>query len=81
MKVFPLFAAGIDDTSGIGGKFAAVLLIPLENLQPVKLTPVVDLDLQISPLIFEKFRNDPNAFIRDLGEDDSRKKLQEKNLV
>ncbi len=36
--------------------------------------PVVHLDLQISPLIFEKIWNGPNAIIRGLGEDYSRKK-------
>jgi hypothetical protein len=45
------------------------------------LPPVVHLDLQISPRIFEKIRNDPNAIIRGLGEDDSRKKPEAKNLV
>ncbi len=39
------------------------------------------LDLQISLRIFEKLRNDPNAIIRGLGEDDSRKKPEELNLV
>jgi hypothetical protein len=41
------------------------------NLPPVSLTPVVHLDLRISPRIFEKIRNDPNAIIRGLGEGDS----------
>jgi hypothetical protein len=48
-----------------------VSLIPVANLPPVSLTPVVHLDLRISPRIFEKIRNDPNVFIRGLGEGDS----------
>jgi hypothetical protein len=42
---------------------------------------VVYLDLQISPRVFEKIWNVPNAIIRGLGEDDSRKKPEAKNLV
>jgi hypothetical protein len=42
---------------------------------------VVHLDLRISPRIFEKIRNDPNVIIRGLGEGDSRKKADAKNLV
>ncbi len=68
------FAAGVVDT---GGKFAAGVvdtggnLPPVANLPPVSLTPVVHLDLRISPRIFEKIRNDPNVIIRGLGERDS----------
>jgi hypothetical protein len=36
----------------------------------VSLTPVVHLDLRISPRIFEKIRNDPNVIIRGLVEGD-----------
>jgi hypothetical protein len=54
------------------------LAILVANL-PVLLIPVVHLNLQISPQIFEK--NLKNAIIRDLGEDDSRKKPEAKNLV
>ncbi len=43
----------------------------MANLPPVSLIPVVHLDLQISSRIFEKVRNDPDAIIRALGEDDS----------
>jgi hypothetical protein len=66
--------AGVVDT---GGKFAAGVvetggnLPPVANLPPVSLTPVVHLDLRISPRIFEKIRNDPNVIIRGLGEGDS----------
>jgi hypothetical protein len=49
------FAAGVVDT----------------GLPPVLLTPVVNLDLRISPRIFEKIRNDPNVIVRGLGEGDS----------
>jgi hypothetical protein len=49
-----------------------VSLIPVANSPPVSLTPVVHpLDLRISPRIFEKIRNDPNAIFRGLGEGDS----------
>jgi hypothetical protein len=45
-------------------------LTPVANLPRESLTPVVHLDLRISPCIFEKIRNDPNV-IRGLGEGDS----------
>jgi hypothetical protein len=57
------FAASVVDTGGN--------LPPVANLPPVSLTPVVHLDLRISPRIFEKIRNDPNVIIRGLGEGDS----------
>jgi hypothetical protein len=41
----------------------------MAKLPPVSLIPVVHLDLQISPRIFEKIRNDP--IITGLGGDDS----------
>ncbi len=50
-------------------------------LPPVSLTPVVHLDLRISPQIFEKIRNDSNVIIRGLGEGDSWNKPEAKNLV
>ncbi len=40
-------------------------------LPPVPLTPVVHLEPQISPGIFEKIRNDHNDILRCLGETDS----------
>ena len=52
-------------------KFAAGVVYTGGNLPPVSLTPVVHLDLRISPRIFEKIRNDPNVIIRGLGEGDS----------
>jgi hypothetical protein len=62
------FAPGAVDTSG---KFAAGVVDTGSNLPPVSLTPVVHLDLQISPRIFEKIRNDPNIIFRGLVEGDS----------
>ncbi len=62
------FAAGVGDTVG---KFPAGVVDTGGNLPPVSLTPVVHLDLRISPRIFEKIRNDPNVIIRGLGEGDS----------
>jgi hypothetical protein len=46
------FASGVVDT---GGKFAAGVVDTGGNLSPVSLTPMVHLDLRISPRIFEKF--------------------------
>jgi hypothetical protein len=58
--LFPLFANGINNTSGTGGKFS---------------TGVVDtsgkFDLRISPQIFKIIQNDPRFFFRGLGEDES----------
>jgi hypothetical protein len=51
------------------------------HLPPVSLTPVANLELRISPRIFEKIWIGPNGIIRGLGETDSRKKLKAKNLV
>jgi hypothetical protein len=67
-KLGAKFAAGVVDT---GGKFAAGVVETGGNLPQVSLTPVVHLDLRISPRIFEKIRNDPNVIIRGLGEGDS----------
>ncbi len=52
-----------------------------QNFPPVSLTPVVNLDLRISPRIFKKVRTDPNVISRGLGEDNSWKKPEERNLV
>jgi hypothetical protein len=51
------------------------------HLPPVSLTPVANLELQISPSIFEKIRNDPNGILRGLGETDPGKKPEVENLV
>jgi hypothetical protein len=64
-----------------GGNLPPVLLTPVANLPPVSLTPVVHLYLGISPWIFKKILNDPNSIIRGLGEGDSWKKPEAKNLV
>ncbi len=47
-------------------------------MPPVSLTPVANLELRISPRIFEKIRNGPNGIIRGLGETGSRKKPEAK---
>jgi hypothetical protein len=41
------------------------------HLPPVSATPVVNLELQISPRIFGKIQNGPNGILRGLGETDS----------
>ncbi len=51
------------------------------HLPPGSTTPVVHLQLRISPRIFEKNRNDPTGILRDLGETDSCKKPEVENLV
>ncbi len=58
------------ETRGNGGK-----------LPPVLLTPVVHVDLRISPRIFAKIRNDPNAIFRGFGKMLYEKKTEAKNLV
>ncbi len=78
-ELVAIFAAGVTDTGGkfaagvvdTGGNLSPVSLTTVANLPPVSLTPVVHLDLRISPRIFEKIRNDPNVIIRGLGEGDS----------
>jgi hypothetical protein len=74
--VFQLFATGVNDT---GGKFAAGVVDTGGNLPPVLMTPVVHLDLRISPRIFKKIRNDSNVIISGLGAGE--KKPEAKNLV
>ncbi len=49
----------------------AVSLTPVASLPPVLLIPVVNLELPISPRIFEKIRNGPNSILRGLEETDS----------
>jgi hypothetical protein len=48
-----------------------IKIFQLEDLPPVSTTPVANLELQISPQIFEKIRNGPIGIIRGLGETDS----------
>jgi hypothetical protein len=40
-------------------------------LSPVSTTPVVNLELRISPGIFEQIRKGPNGILRGLGETNS----------
>jgi hypothetical protein len=56
-KMVENFATGVVDTSG--------------NLPPVSLIPVVNLDLRISPQIFEKIRIGPNGILWCWEETDS----------
>ena len=81
------FAAGVADT---GGKFAAGVIDTGSNFAAcvvdtggkfASLIPVVHLDLRLSPRIFEKIRNGPNAILWGWGETDSSKKPEAKNLV
>jgi hypothetical protein len=53
-----------------------VTLLPVANLPPV--SPVVHLDLRISPRIFEKNLDDPYVIFRGLGEGDLWKKTWSK---
>jgi hypothetical protein len=62
------FATGVNDT---GGKFATFMIEDFLHLPPVSTTPVANLELRISPRIFEKIRNGPNGVLRGLGETDS----------
>ncbi len=48
------------------------------QLPPVSTTPVANLELGISPQIFEKFRNGHNGILRGLGETDSWKNQKSK---
>jgi hypothetical protein len=41
--------------------------VPVANVTPVSLIPMVYLDLRISPRIFEKIRIDPNVIFRSWG--------------
>jgi len=50
------------------------------HLPPVSTTPVVHLDLRISPRIFEKNRNGSIGILRGLGETDSWKKQKSKTF-
>ncbi len=50
------------------------------HLPPMSTTPVVHLELWISPRIFEKIRNSPNGILRGLGETDSWKKPEVEKL-
>jgi hypothetical protein len=51
------------------------------HLPPVSTTPVLHLELQISPQIFEKIWNGPYGLLRGLGETESWKNPEIENLV
>ena len=68
VKLVAKFAAGVVDTSG---KFATGVVDTGSKFALVSLIPVVNLELRISPRIFEKIRNGPNGVLRGLGETDS----------
>jgi hypothetical protein len=61
-------AAGVVDT---GGNIATGIIDTGGNFPLVSLTPVVHIELRISPRIFEKILNDPKVIFRGLGEGDS----------
>ena len=80
------FAAGVNDTGGKGkGKNLYMLTLLPKGVQTKLLKffclKVFSIELRISPRIFEKIRNGPNVIIRGLGETDSRKKPEAKNLL
>ncbi len=56
--------ASVVDT---GGKFATGVNDVGGKLPPVSTTPVVHLELRISPRIFENIRNGLNGIVRGLG--------------
>jgi len=59
-------------TQSCPNKIVKIFLIEdFFHLPPVSATPVVHLELRISPRIFEKNRNGPNGILRGLGETDS----------
>ncbi len=59
---------------------STTLAVLVVNFSAHVVVPVVHLDLQIFPRIFEKILNDPNAIIRGLWEDDSREKKQKQKI-
>jgi hypothetical protein len=65
------FAAGATTLPENLPPVSATSAVPMANLLPVSLIPVVHLDLRISLSIFEKIQTDPNVIFRGLGEDDS----------
>jgi hypothetical protein len=54
------------------------LIADFFHLPPLSLTPVANLDLRISPQIFEKIRNGPNGILWGWGETDWWKKPEAK---
>jgi hypothetical protein len=61
--------------------FSLVSLTPMNSLSPVSLTPVININSQISPRIFEKIQKGSNGIFGGLGDTDSLKKLEVENLV
>ena len=61
------FATSFDSVVDTGGK---VSTIPAAYLPPVSVTPVVNLELGISPRLLEKIRNGPNGILWGWGETD-----------
>ena len=61
--------------------FKIFLIEDFFHLPPVSATPVVNLELPISPRLLEKIWNGLNGILRGLGETDSWKKPEVKNLV
>ncbi len=55
------------------------LIVDFFHLPPVSPTPVVNLELRISPRIFEKIRNGPNGILWGWGETDSLKTRSKKS--
>jgi hypothetical protein len=47
--------------------FSPVLLTPLNSISPVSLTPVININSQISPRIFEKIQKGSNGILGGLG--------------
>ncbi len=73
--MFPLFAANINGTSGIGGKFATGVI---DTGGKFANNVTVHLDLLKSLRLFEQIWNNPDAIIRGLLEDDSQKNQKQK---
>jgi hypothetical protein len=68
--------------SELEGKIIKIFLIEdFFHLPLVSLTPVANLELRISPRIFEKIRNGPNGILWGWGETDSWKEPEAQNLV
>jgi hypothetical protein len=77
-KLVEKFAAGVADT---GGKFAAGVVDTGSNFAAGVVDTGGKFALRLSPRIFKKIRNGPNAILWGWGETDSSKKPEAKNLV
>jgi hypothetical protein len=77
--LFPLFATGIpvanlplvSTTPAVSVANFAAGVVDTGVVDTGVVDTVLHLDLQISPRIFDKIRNDPDVIFRGLGEDDS----------